>query len=289
MPTRQALKDLTTPAEGATEVYVLAGLAGHVLQFRPLAQKLHPRWHLRGILYPPFVSNDMACASIEELVDRMMPMLGDLPRDPVFLGYSIGGTIAFEMASRLTAEGHRPGIVMIDSNPRFLRQRSPPHEKFLLRLTTGTRRLFLRWPRSVIWRLQSAVKLAGEPQSRKQRFDDGVPVPAWIAPEAPLMQFYRESWFASGRYQPKPAPVRVVMVRSVGPNDSAWLRRIYWPRKDHNWRLVADVVGVVPCVGNHVSIVDTGNLDTLSEAVGCALQMAFDARDRGKDGAVRED
>ena len=279
MATHKHIKDLTRPAEGAREVYLLAGVAGHVLEFRPLAQRLQSRWHLRGIHYPSHATGEMTCPSIEVLANRMLPALSDAPRDPVFLGYSIGGTIAYEMARRLAEQGQNPTVVMIDSNPRYLKRRPRLHEKMILRLGLGFRRLFWRWPAKIFRKISSLIGYTDDSPSQASRFPDGTPVPDWIRAGDPLMQFYRESWSASGNYVPKKSSVKVVMIRSVSERSKPWMRRLFWPSKDHNWYRVAKVIGVVPVVGDHVSIIESDSLERLTHATDQALAIAFQNHD----------
>lgn len=279
MPDRSRIKDLTTRREGARSVYLLAGIAGHVLHFRPLAQLLQDRWHIRALPYPPQVNGDMSCASIEDLAARMLPAFDGAEEDPVIVGYSFGGSLGFAMAARLVQQGRKPTVIMIDSGLRTLRGklRLSLTEKIIRRVIRGCRRLFWRWPKAGLRYVQRALtatppaQAAGENPARDR---DDVPPPFWIKPGDPLADFHRDCTLAVRAYHPAPAPVRIVMIRAVPDNRPAILRRFYWPRKERGWHTVGDVIGIVPCRGSHVSIVSRDHTEDLARALDKALQIA---------------
>lgn len=285
MPDRSRIKDLTSRRDGARSVYLLPGVAGHPLHFRPLAKLLQHKWHIRALLYPPHFNGDISCASIDDLASRMLPAFDEIREDPVIMGYSLGGSLGFAMAAKLADQGARPTVVMIDSGLRALRGKPRLNltEKLIRRVNSGYRRLFRQWPGQVLRSLQRSI---GSPTPAKaipvamagqQTADDPdyVRPPAWIKPGDPLLEFHRDCIRAVRAYHPAPAPVRIVMIRAVPDNRPAVLRRIYWPLKERGWHLVGNVIGIVPCRGSHVSIIKPDNRAALASAVDQALDIAF--------------
>ncbi len=283
MPTFGPIKDLTKATPGAREVFVLAGLAGHVLMFRPLAQRLRKRWHLRGVLYPPFAGGPMTCESIEELATRMEPAFAEACDRPIIWGYSIGGSLAYAIAQRLARKGKTPTVIMIDTNLQSLREKTPRtlKERVIGRMLGVAKHL--SWQSLVGQMRAMRDKFKSEALSDQLSIDgpapqtqgtNVIPPPSWIRPGDPLIAFHDACYLAAGAYSPTPSTVRIVMVRTVADAPPAWIRKHYWPDRDHGWGTVAKVIGIVPCEGDHVSIIEPQNLKSLTVATRKALVMA---------------
>lgn len=316
MQASRLIKDLTRAENGARKVYILTGLAGHVLHLRPLGKALRHKWHMRGILYPVFAGGKMACPSLEHLAERMTAAVDDAEQEPVLIGYSVGGVIAFEIARRLADQGKRPTVVMIDTQLRQLASQLPdplltrmaarseqfiaalPRKlrRFVRRELAGAKKLFWTWPAAGLRHLWNRL-----PQRFRKRFapkpptphipgdPHGIEVPHWISLDDPLMEFYIAQTLATRRYVPSPAPVPVVVVRARPYLMPEAVYRMAGSYGDHGWHLVTEVLGVVVSRGSHGSIVDNENLPRLAKAVDMALKIAFDDQKIRQNGAVRED
>ena len=257
---RSLIKDLTKPAEGAFPVYFIAGLAGHVLHYRPLARLLAERWLLRGILYPVYAGGSPRTASLEDLADQMRAALDD-PQDPVVLaGYSVGGTIAYEIAVALRRQGRRAGVVMIDSQPRSLRRQLRKRRLPMVRRA-------IRLGRKVV---QGWQGLMGR---QAHRDPDAPPEVKWT-PEDPQVRIFQiESREAVRAYVPPGSDVPVVILKAVTPRVPLWLARIYWPGADNGWRFVAPVAAVLPVSATHHTIMEGETQLALASALaeGCGI------------------
>jgi acyl transferase domain-containing protein/thioesterase domain-containing protein len=117
---RQKHMVLIQPKGSKPPFFCIHGITGDVLWFRDLAYYLAPEqpfygFQARGLdgRRPPFDRiEDMASAYLEELQSLQ-------PEGPYFLGgASLGGTVAYEMAQQLLAQGQPVGILaMFDSGP----------------------------------------------------------------------------------------------------------------------------------------------------------------------------
>ncbi len=240
------LKPLAKDADGAPVIYIVPGLSGHALEFRPLARALAPRWALIGVLYPVFTGSDTRYERLQDLAKDMVRDFEDLP-DPIILaGYSIGGTIAYEMACLLRSQQRKVALVMIDSSVRALRYAIPRPIRRLRKYLLLRPRRFLGFselarPRRVL--KQESVRIFDVDQRQAVR-----------------------------DYQPTKSDVPVVMVRAI----SGLIWRNYWQGRDYGWSRVATVTDSIKCRGNHNTIVRPQHLEDLSRALDKAFTRVFD-------------
>ena len=265
---RSLIKDLTKPAEGARPVYFFGGLASHVLTYRPLARVIDDRWWLRGVLYPVYAGGDPNVASIEALASSMRTALDDA-EDPIVLsGFSVGGTIAYQIAVHLTAQGRRAGVVMIDSQPAELRklwlQRRHPKVRRAIRLFRKARNF-----------LQKAR------QKQEDHDPKALPEFTWTPEDPQVRIFQRENREAARIYLPPRSNVPVVMLKAVPPRIPRWIARICWPVRDNGWGLVAPVLGVLPVSAGHHTIMARENHPDVAAALNKGFQMICDRLEGG--------
>lgn len=257
-----AFKSLTKATEAARPAYLIAGFGGHVLEFRPLARAIADKWHLIGVHYPIFAGGSDNCSSIAALSSEMAAHFDDVEGPIVLIGYSIGGTFAYHIATLLRQDGKDVSVVLIDTTINALRAKRGP---FVRALQT----VLLTWPR----------RLAGRPERKA--------APLWQPDEPRLRNFTEECRVAMIGYRPPDSDVPVVMIRAdVHRHWRRWLNGPFWPSRTHGWSRVAPVSGVVRCPGNHLTIIAPENLGALSKAADAALQLAYDSLCRsGKDTA----
>ncbi len=100
-------------------LFVLPGLGGHVLAFRPLARALGPEQPCFGLQDPALEGRQAPCASVEEMAGHFLELVGTVdPRGPHrLLGYSLGGLVALEMGRQLQRLGTPPAFVGLLDTP----------------------------------------------------------------------------------------------------------------------------------------------------------------------------
>ena len=112
---RLGLRCFRPQTAGAPVVLGLPYAGGQSLGFRPLAQKLPPRWGVYAIDPPGHGwAQGEPLESIEEMVDcyaRHLP--DDVQRNAILVGHSLGGYVAHALAQRLATESRPPAAVVL--------------------------------------------------------------------------------------------------------------------------------------------------------------------------------
>jgi amino acid adenylation domain-containing protein len=110
-------------------LYLVHGAEGNVLLYRQLARRLGPEQPVYG-LQSLGLNGGRPHASVEEMASHYVQEVVNLqPVGPYCLGgYCLGGTIAFEMAQQLQAQGRQVGLVaMLEAyNERMAAQSNLP-------------------------------------------------------------------------------------------------------------------------------------------------------------------
>ncbi len=106
------------PRGSKNPLFLVHGAGGNVLLYNALAKHLEPDYPLYGLQSQGLDGVSKPLETIEEMADRYLQEIKTVqPHGPYFLGgYCMGGTIAYEMAQRLVADGERVSMVaMLDT------------------------------------------------------------------------------------------------------------------------------------------------------------------------------
>jgi thioesterase domain-containing protein len=101
-------------------LFCLPGAGGHVFSYRALVEHLPPDVPVYGLQIQELGTASDALESVEGLAAEMLRQVRAVrPKGPyALLGYSFGGTVAYEMARQLEAAGEGGGLlVLIDAYP----------------------------------------------------------------------------------------------------------------------------------------------------------------------------
>ena len=259
MVTRSLVKPLIKAPAGATPVYLLSALAGHALQWRPLARYLSPRWQLVGVLYPVFAGSQKSYDRIEDLAEDMIAPLLQVSGPIILIGHSVGGTIAYAMASQLAEAGREVSVVMLDTRLKRLSDRHPWPYLWGQRILRKSLRLLFRWPPRSIAR--------GNPKDPQ------------------VQRFQQETMSAVRRYVPPASDVPIYLLRARHYVRHSWLTNPYVEAPDHGWSKVAPVVHITPVPGDHLSFMDDAYEEVLFAAVAETLDRVA-TRGVAKSGAI---
>ena len=106
------------PRGSKSPLFLVHGAGGNVLLYNALAKHLEPDYPLYGLQSQGLDEKSKPLETIEEMADRYLQEIKTVqPIGPYFLGgYCMGGTIAYEMAQRLVANGEQVSMVaMLDT------------------------------------------------------------------------------------------------------------------------------------------------------------------------------
>jgi aspartate racemase len=248
-------------------------VGGNVLGFEALSRHLGPDQPVYGLQAVGLEGKQAPLTDVEEMADyHVRAVLEFQPEGPYLLaGQSFGGLVAFEMARRLRASGHRQVMVaLFDTGVRF----GPPLSR-TARLARRTRALIRRTLRQMsdVSRMSETDKLkylAARTRTLKRRSRSRL----WRAThnvyrlmagqERPLPQALRSveegCWMAARRYVPHAYDGRVILflAEQRSPSFSGDSRG--------GWNQLAlggMEVHVIP--GDHVSILKEPNIQVLAE------------------------
>ncbi|MFC3454869.1 alpha/beta fold hydrolase [Amycolatopsis speibonae] len=95
---------------------MLPGAGGGLNPYLRLASYLGRSYSVYAVRAAGLVPGDTVEDSIAAMADSALSALGDRTPDLVF-GWSLGGTIGWEVCVRLADRGRRPDLVIVDSSP----------------------------------------------------------------------------------------------------------------------------------------------------------------------------
>ena len=269
------------PQGSALPLFIIHGAGGNIIRFYQLAKLVGTEHPIYGIQAQSLLPNQPALLRLEDQAAYYLSEIRKIqPHGPYyFLGYSFGGTTAFEMAHQLHAQGERVELLgMLDSRQRdymVVMQRSDsvrtrldrrlarfwnnffplsPREKFNYlreKLFTRTLRHF--------YTLASATGMRSVPSFMKSTEDI--------------------SWVAAINYRPKPWPGPITLFRaSVQPDP-----RLPW---DLGWsRLAEGGVETYELPGDHDLVFREQNIRVLAQQLRTRLELSDAAAARVRDSA----
>jgi len=106
------------PRGSKAPLFLVHGAGGNVLLYNALAKHMEPDYPLYGLQSQGLDGKSKPLNTVEEMAERYLQEIKTVqPHGPYFLGgYCLGGTIAYEMAQRLIANGEQvPMVAMLDT------------------------------------------------------------------------------------------------------------------------------------------------------------------------------
>lgn len=237
------------PGSGRTPLFFIPGVHGSLWEFRKLAGLLDPALPVYGLEPRGLDGQRVPDPSIVAMAEHYLTEIERVqPTGPYYLaGYSLGGPVAYEMAQRLRAAGHRVALLaMIDaptgghSRPMRLLQAAVNRTAGLVRAGYNV------IARAVGWKiLVDKDQLLGE-------LDE-------LTPGRQLV--FETHCRALDQYAPQPYPGRVTVLRASIP---PWWPKSYFDDTSRQWlNYASGEVQQIP--GSHYTLFEDENIGGLAE------------------------
>lgn len=239
--------------------YCVHALTGEAVTFRDLARLLGPGVNLCGIQAPPGRMTAEAAPSIESVAAGYVADLRAFqPKGPYILGgWSVGSTIALEMAQQLHAAGEKVDlIVALDGAPFNTGSGTPRwspvyHWKLLRNLPF--------WAKEDLMVDFSIGKLRRRILDKAQRPNKAISGFMDTRDFSERHVGYMNALYnALRRYVPKPYSGRVLLYQAR----TEPLHHLF--EVDRAWRRIATEVQVVRVPGTHISLVEKPNVQVIA-------------------------
>ena len=255
-----------TKANGRPPLFCIHGAKGNVLIFSDLARQLGPQQPLFGFQARGIDGRLPAFNSVEDLVECYRSEIRRVcPTGPYFLlGYSIGGTIAFELAKQLSeADEHVALVALVDTicPPALADVQKRPARKRLARGFAKGQALAIQMHRLSKW-----------PRYYWARY---------LALRGRVVPFHlRENYVANSLeiiftpLRPKPYGGKIVLFRALPEETGLGLS------PELGWEDLAEGVDVCYGQGSHDTIIRLPNIGVFAERLRPLLQI--------EDGTVAE-
>lgn len=215
--------------EAADPLFVLHDFSGDLVSYTALLKHLDPRLAVRGIRWTPELG--ARADSIEEVAAHYLHALrASQPTGPYrLLGYSIGGTLAYEMARQLVADGQRVSFLALLDTPNYARDSS-----ILTGLFQFVTKNLLIWFRAMSLTYTLAIvsgRVGGVPNWRRIR--------EMLRAQMRMRQH-------AMKYVPGPVPIDAVVIKSE--------TRRFFLGDDLGWKELVHDVTIRRVEGNHITM-----------------------------------
>ena len=237
--TRRLVTSLDKKESAEDNIYLLAGLGGHVMSLQLLARELSAELKAYGLLHPVFLGND--ADTIEAVAASMCEeLLHVYDKRPLYIaGFSMGGLIAIEMARLLKSWGIPVHVILVDTSMPIL----PPKKPLILRF-----HIHMRWH---IERFFAGLTKGFYSDHKKKL----VAVNEGDSMQPKMPERFQKA-FDLGRqaiqsYTIRPCSVNAVLICSE--NLPWWDNLRRWP-EDRGWSDYINLVDIQTCPGDHLDL-----------------------------------
>jgi amino acid adenylation domain-containing protein len=146
-------------------LFLVHGAGGNVLLYGALAKRLEPDYPLYGLQSRGLDGQSKPLQTIEEMAVHYLQEIRTVQSSGPYLlgGYCLGGTVAYEMAQRLIAQGESVALVAMFDTYNFTRALRSSFASFLLQKLRFHWGNFIRLRPVAMWRyLREKKRIAGD-------------------------------------------------------------------------------------------------------------------------------
>jgi thioesterase domain-containing protein len=245
-------------------LFMVAGVGGHVLIFRELAELLGEDQPVYGVEGIGLDGKEAPLNGMEDIARRYIREIRSVqPKGPYFIaGWSMGGVIAYEVAVQLLAENSPLGAVtIIDAYAPWVVPWTDRMRIHLASFRTRSWRSKLEYVAQRVTHQVEVIRRRFGVDNLAENLDGNT---AQRVRESSLAQFE-----ALRRYRPKPLAADVYLLRA---DQTAESRDPRAQDPDLGWRtLVRGQIHILPIPGTHTGIFAGDNVRALAGALGQCL------------------
>ncbi|MET0402280.1 MAG: AMP-binding protein, partial [Cystobacter sp.] len=255
-----------------TPFFCVHPVGGGVLCYLELSRRMHPEQPFYGLQAPP---GEDAPGTLEVLATRYVEALREVqPHGPYQVGgWSMGGRVAYEMASQLRRAGEEVALlVIVDA---LSREDASPLEAAEAR--AQERFLFADHLSRLAGLNPEAAGLLGQVDSQtlEALLEEAPGADANLPPRAcaelrELWRVFSRNLRASRAYEPAASPGALVLLRAAeGPREGL--------EETLGWNALATSVEVHEVPGDHFSLIAAPHVEYLAERVKALLERTWTA------------
>ncbi|MEQ9877402.1 amino acid adenylation domain-containing protein [Pectobacterium aroidearum] len=241
---------------------------GNVLCYSGLARELGERYPIYGIQVPDFSVNQPYNADIKALAAFYLSEAGDIVHHSrlVLGGWSLGATIAFEMAQQLAKKGITPTVLVLDQPAPEINIDGSADMNEAERLAYFAHKVALFTGASFDLSEQSLVGMSNEQRTTHflAEFKRVGLVPDEIGPQEfqGFLKILQSHIYAAETYRSEPYPGNLLVVEA----EDILPGRIRLPESGLGWhRLTGGCLTVLTASGDHISMMNTPHISRIAE------------------------
>lgn len=241
---------------------------GNVLCYSGLARELGERYPIYGIQVPDFSVNQPYNADIKALAAFYLSEAGDIVHHSrlVLGGWSLGATIAFEMAQQLAKKGITPTVLVLDQPAPEINIDGSADMNEAERLAYFAHKVALFTGASFDLSEQSLVGMSNEQRTTHflAEFKRVGLVPDEIGPQEfqGFLKILQSHIYAAETYRSEPYPGNLLVVEA----EDILPGRIRLPESGLGWhRLTEGCLTVLTASGDHISMMNTPHISRIAE------------------------
>ncbi|QRN34843.1 non-ribosomal peptide synthetase [Pectobacterium brasiliense] len=241
---------------------------GNVLCYSGLARELGERYPIYGIQVPDFSVNQPYNADIKALAAFYLSEAGDIIHHSrlVLGGWSLGATIAFEMAQQLARKGITPTVLVLDQPAPEINIDGSADMNEAERLAYFAHKVALFIGASFDLSEQSLVGMSNEQRTTHflAEFKRVGLVPDEIGPQEfqDFLNILQSHIYAAETYRSEPYPGNLLVVEA----EDILPGRIRLPESGLGWhRLTEGCLTVLAASGDHISMMNTPHISRIAE------------------------
>ncbi|WP_113626309.1 non-ribosomal peptide synthetase [Pectobacterium peruviense] len=254
--------------ENKSTLLLIHPAGGNVLCYSALARELGGSYPIYGIQVPDFSRNPPYNSDIKALAAFYVSQAGDVIHHSrlVLGGWSLGATIAFEMAQQLAEKGIKPTVLVLDQPAPEINIDGSADMNEAERLSYFAQKVALFTGASFDLSEQSLSDISNEQRTARFLAEFKrvglVPESIGLAEFQDFINILQAHIYATEAYrgQPYPGDVLVVEAEDILPG------RTRLPESGLGWRrLTAGCLTVLPASGDHISMMNAPHISRIAE------------------------